>query len=187
MALKNAVGDRITTYCIFDSDYHTTQEKAERYRQAGERGINLHIWERKEIENYLLDPVVIARVIKQRTKTTAPTVAVVSEFLLQTCENEKDNVFDAMATHQGQQDHKLGAGTANKAARALLDNRWKHGPLHVVPGKELLARLSAWAQENYGVAIGAMALARALRITEIPQEMTKIISSIEEGTAFPNH
>ena len=62
----------------------------------------------------------IARVIKQRTRTTPPTPAAVSEFLLHACEEEKDNVFDAMATHHGQQDRKLGAGTANKAARALL-------------------------------------------------------------------
>ena len=89
MALKNAVGDRITTYCIFDSDYHTKNEQTERYHQAVERGINLHIWRRKEIENYLLAPTVIARVIKQRTKTEPPTPAQVQAFLQSACEEEK--------------------------------------------------------------------------------------------------
>jgi hypothetical protein len=184
MALKNAVGERITTYCIFDSDYHTAQELADRHHQATDRGINLHIWERKEIENYLLDPTVIARVIKQRTKAAPPTPKAVSDFLLHACDEEKDAVFDAIATHLGHQDRSLGPGGANKAARKLLNPRWKHERLHIVSGKTLLSRLSAWAQEHYGVAIGAVALARAFRAAEIPEEMTKIISSIEEGTPF---
>jgi predicted ATPase len=186
MALKNAVGDRITTYCIFDSDYHTAQEKAERCNQATERAINLHIWERKEIENYLLNPTVIARVITQRTKTTPPTPKNVQEFLLRAGNDEKDTVFDAMATHLGHQDRALGTGGANKAARELLSARWKHDPLHVVSGKALLSQLSTWAQENYGVAIGAMAITKAFHANEIPPELRTVITSIEEGTPFYN-
>jgi predicted ATPase len=186
MALKNAVGDRITTYCIFDSDYHTTAELQERYQQAKERGISLHIWERKEIENYLLDPTVIARVIKQRTKTSSPTATMVNEFLLQACEEEKDTVFDAMATHHDHQDRKLGAGGANKAARERLNARWKNGRLDVVSGKALLSRLSTWSQEHYGVGIGSMAITKAFHANEIPTELRNILSNIEEGTPFPS-
>ena len=92
MALKNAVGDRIeeTRICIFDSDYHTPAEQQERYDQANDRAICLHIWERKEIENYLLDHNVIARVIKQRTKNAPPTPAAVHDFWFQArCGEEK--------------------------------------------------------------------------------------------------
>jgi hypothetical protein len=184
MALKNAVGDRITTYCIFDSDYHSDAEQQERYEQAEERGINLHIWKRKEIENYLLQPTVIARVIKERTTTTPPTPAQVNEFLFAACEEEKDTVLDGIATSQ---DRKLGVGGANKAAREILNTRWKIERLHIVSGKALLARLSAWAQQTYGVAVGAMALARAFRSNELPEELRTIITSIEEGTPFPNN
>ena len=184
MALKNTIGESITTYCIFDSDYHTSTELQERYQQAIERGIHLHIWERKEIENYLLDPAVIARVIKQRTKLTPPTAATVNEFLLQACEEEKDTVFDAMATHHDHQDRKLGAGGANKAARERLNARWKNGRLEVVSGKALLSRLSTWSQEHYGVSIGAMAITKAFHASEIPTELRNILTNIEEGTPF---
>jgi len=185
MALKNAVGDRIMTYCIFDSDYHTTEEQQERYGQANERGISLHIWERKEIENYLLHPAVIARLIKTRSKKTPPTPTEVNEFLLQACDEEKDTVFDAMATHHGHQDRKLGPGGANKAARERLNARWKDGRVNVVSGKALLSLLSSWSEKHFGVAIGAMALARAFHASEIPDEMKQIIANIEEGTPFP--
>jgi hypothetical protein len=184
MAFKNAVGDRITTYCIFDRDYHTPEEQNERYTQAAERGINLHIWQRKEIENYLLDPVVIARLIRQRTKKAPPTSKKVEEFLLHACELEKDTVFDGIATHLAHQDRSLGAGGANKAARAVLTPRWDKNPLDVVSGKTLLSRLSVWATQEYGVAIGAMALAKAFHASEIPAEMREIIGCIEAGSSF---
>ena len=185
MALKNAVGDRITTYCIFDSDYHTKNEQTERYHQAAERGINLHIWRRKEIENYLLAPTVIARVIKQRTKTEPPTPAQVQAFLQSACEKEKETVFDGIATHLGHQDRSLGPGGANKAARALLNPRWDRNPIDVVSGKALLSRLSIWSTSEYGVAIGANALAKAFHANESPAEMREAIKCIEEGSSFP--
>jgi hypothetical protein len=153
MAFKNAVGDKITTYCIFDSDYHSAQEQNERHAQAEERGINLHIWQRKEIENYLLDPGVIARVITQRTTKKPPTTATVQAFLLQACEEEKETVLDGIATSQ---DRKLGVGGANKVARELLKKHWENERLHLASGKALLSRLSAWAQKEYDVSIGAM-------------------------------
>jgi predicted ATPase len=186
MAFKNAAGDRISVYCIFDSDYHTTTEQHDRHDQAKERGINLHIWTRKEIENYLLNPTVIARVIKQRTKTTAPTPAAVEAFLLQACEKEKDTVFDAIATHLGHEDHDLGPGGANKAARKLLDPKWSQEKLFLVSGKALVSRLSAWSQEHYGCAVGAMAIAKAFSPNEIPKELEDTITSIEEGTPLPD-
>ncbi len=181
MALKNAIGDMLTTYCIFDSDYHSSAEKDDRYCQANERNIQLHIWTRKEIENYLLDPAVIARVIKRRIKTGGPTAEAVHEFLLDACDAERDTVLDGIATSQ---DRKLGVGGANKVARDQLKARWEHGRLNLVGGKAILSRLSVWALERYKCNIGAMVIAKAFRQNEIPQEMCAVIASIEEGVAF---
>ena len=125
----------------------------------------------------------IARFITQRIKkNTPPTPAIVTAFLHAACEDEKDTVLDGMASTQ---DRKLGPGGANKIARSELHARWEHERLHLVAGKTLLSRLSAWVQEHYGVAIGAMALTRAFRPNDIPPEVRNIIANIEEGTPFP--
>lgn len=58
----------IITYCIFDSDFHTEEEKSKRLLDANEHEINLHIWNKKEIENYLLVPSAICRAIKKKEK-----------------------------------------------------------------------------------------------------------------------
>jgi AAA ATPase domain/AAA domain, putative AbiEii toxin, Type IV TA system len=53
MTLRNAVGDRVVVYCILDSDFHTQTQIENRYKEATARGIHLHVWSRKEFENYL--------------------------------------------------------------------------------------------------------------------------------------
>src|SRR5581483_7516011 len=63
MGFTNAVHEKIRTYCIFDRDYHSEQEISDRETQAIYRGIELHIWSVKEIENFLLNSAVITRII----------------------------------------------------------------------------------------------------------------------------
>jgi guanyl-specific ribonuclease Sa len=79
---------------------------------------------------------------------------------------------------------KLTTG-ANKIARERRDQHWMNRKIAMTSGKTLLARLSDWAQQEYGVSIGAMALARTLKATEIPNELRTIIQHLEEGTPFP--
>ncbi len=53
LAMKNVFGESVHCYCILDRDYHPDEEIEERHRQAGERGVSLHVWNKKELENYL--------------------------------------------------------------------------------------------------------------------------------------
>lgn len=183
MALKNAVGDDIAAYCILDGDYHTSAEKQQRVEKAKQQGINLHIWRRKEIENYLLEPEVIARVVRRRSKCGAPTAEDVSNMLLQACEGERDTVLDGIASAQ---DRKLGAGGAIKLAREFLRQHWNGERLALVSGKALLSKLNDWTQENYQTSVGAVAIAKAFRPNEIPTEMLGVLEAIEDGVSFPD-
>jgi hypothetical protein len=63
MLLKNSVDEDILVYCLFDSDYHTDEEIEERITDAKRLSVELHIWKKKEIENYLLVPSAINRLI----------------------------------------------------------------------------------------------------------------------------
>jgi hypothetical protein len=65
---SNAEGDRIRSFAILDRDYFPDDEVAERYAEARGWGIQLRVWDQKEIENYLLIPDAIARFIFGRVK-----------------------------------------------------------------------------------------------------------------------
>jgi hypothetical protein len=189
MTLKNAVGDRITTYCILDSDYHSEAEIRERYLDAQTRGVNLHVWSRKEIENYLLQPRAIRRVLSSRVKNKeVPSQAEVYDKILEICDQERRSVEDGIASALMQANRKLDVISANKAARARVGEMWgaeSNRPI-LVSGKDLLARLSDWTQKEFGSAFGAPAIARHMATTDLATELVTVIRAIEEGSGFPS-
>lgn len=188
MTLKNAVGDRITTYCILDSDYHSEAEIRGRYQDAKDRGVNLHVWTRKEIENFLIQPRAIRRLLASRMKDRdVPSEVEVHDKILQICEQERRSVEDRVASALVQADRKFDLVTANQQARIRVDEIW-HEPGNrpmVVSGKGLLAKLSEWSQTEFGISFGAPAIARHLTAADIPSELAQVIQAIEEGTSFP--
>jgi energy-coupling factor transporter ATP-binding protein EcfA2 len=188
MALRNAVGEEIISYCILDSDYHTEAQKCDRYREAADRGIRLHIWSSKEIENYLLRPAVIRRLIKERLKSgPAPSADDISEEMLRICEMEKDNVMDGLAAEIQAGEKSLGM-RAHRVAREQLKAPWgdPEKRLAIASGKAIVSQLSAWSQEQFGVSFGPAAIAKRFHAAEIPEEIKVVLEAIEEAQPFPD-
>jgi len=187
MTLKNAVGDRITSYCILDSDYHSHAEICDRYREAGDRGVKLHVWSRKEIENFLLQPRAIRRVLVSRIKEReVPSESELQDKILEICEQERRSVEDGIASALVQANRRLDLITANQMARSRVDEIWKvkaNRP-NVVSGKDVLAKLSEWTHKEFGAAFGAPAVARQMTPTDIPPELADVIAAIEESSSF---
>ncbi len=187
MAFDNAMGDEVTTYCILDSDFHTEGEIKKRQREASEHGVQLHIWSRKELENFVLCASAIARLIRRRTNNpSVPAAKVVEEKLISISDDLEVEIIEGMASEIQAEDRKLAAGTASKRARTLLkEKREKAGSLMAfAPGRDVLAKLSAWSQESFGVSISAISIARSMRINEIPEELGKVVTALEHRWSF---
>ena len=107
--------------------------------------------------------------------------------LLGICEDERRSIEDAFASAIIQANRKLDLITANPLARARVDKIWssEDARLAVVSGKTALSELSKWTQTEFGVAFGAQAVARQMRQSEIPSELSTVLNSIEEGSNFP--
>jgi len=183
LLLKNSGGETISVYCILDSDYHSPERIQRRYEEAHQRGVRLHIWSHKELENYFLLVSPIIRAISRRkpTRTVAPSAAEIEEVLDKICEGLKDTVFDALSAEILAENRALGGGGANKRAREILGEQWKSrdGRFTVVSGKEVFARLSEWSQTQFGVSLSATIVARAMNTSEIPEEIRRILVAIE--------
>lgn len=188
MTMKNAVGDRIVTYCIFDQDYHSESEIRARYEEAKERSVNLHIWSRKEIENFLVNPRAIRRVLAARMRDReAPDEAAVWAKILEICDKERRATEDGIASSLAKFNRKLDITSANKSAREIVEKAWKsegNRPM-LVSGKDILAGLSEWTNSKFGVSFGAPAIVRQMRKAEVPDEVAEVIEAIEEGSSFP--
>jgi hypothetical protein len=188
MMLKNAAGEHVRAYCILDSDFHCPELIAEREAEAVEKGVDLLIWPRKEIENYLLIPTLIHRVIVQRiaARTVPPSVAEVSEKLDEIALGMHDHVVDQFAKEYYERDRSRGVPAANQSARDYLEPIWTtpEGRLARVPGKRLLSEMSAWSQEEFGVSFGPATLAGEIRIDELHDDVKRVLRSIEKNEPF---
>ena len=191
LVMRNASGEMITTYCILDRDYHSQEEIEARLREAQERGVQLHIWSKKEIENYLLVPEIIARVIRSaaRTKTTAPQPADIAAQIERITDELKDGpLLDALASHYAVTHRAEGLTAANRAARNRIEEAWRtwEGRIAIVPGKDVLRHLSDWSQKTTRVSLSAATIAHHFTPSEVPVEIRRIIVAIDKSVPLPN-
>ncbi|MCI0561986.1 MAG: AAA family ATPase [Nitrososphaera sp.] len=186
IGLKNAGDKKIKTYCILDSDYKTDEEKNEIRVEARRHELQLHIWKKKEIENYLLVPTAIHRFIDSNTKGKSPRIETILRRLEEICEGQKDMVTDAIATEVQAKDKKYSLAMANKSAPELVKNNWStlDGKLAIVSGKRILSELSEWSKRNYGVSFGPFSIARSIIASEVHDEIKHVVSRINGSDDF---
>lgn len=187
MAFKNAMGQNVTTYCVLDSDFHTPEELEERREEAARRGVQLHIWSRKEIENYLVIPSAIARVIGGRSgEMGAPSEEKILSKAIELSDSREEEILDNLGNEFFLRDRGAGHQAANRKARQRLRiTRERDGNLlRLVSGKALLSDLSSWSSREYGVSFSFRGILASLKREEIPEEMGKVVTAIENGWSF---
>ena len=183
MMLRNAGGDEIVPYCIRDSDYHLEADIETRYRDAERNSVELHIWKRKEIENYLVSPQIVHRFLNSRIadRKTAPSIDHIDAKLDQICDGMKDGVFDQYSEEFIRRTRPKNATDGNRYARQRIDQAWTSlaRKVAVVSGKDLISKLSDWTQASFGVAVSVSSLLRSLTRYDLDDEIVGLVAAIE--------
>lgn len=177
--LKETVDNQIKVYCLFDSDYHTENEIAKRFEDAKRLNVELHIWKKKEIENYLIIPVLILRIIRKETSTTVSSIEEINHKIGEINSLLKEDTLHSLAGELQKQDRKLEVKTAISQAKRIYQNIEDK-----IPGKEAITKLSDWSQKKYGVSLSPLKLVQNIHVTDIPDEIVHIISCIEKNISF---
>ncbi len=182
MLLTNSFGEQIATYCVLDSDYYTPETIKNRYNEATTKNVNLLIWSRKEIENYLIIPAVIE--IAQSSTNGSPSVDEIENKIGEITDSLKDQTIDNYSQEFHNNERDKGISAANKKARKLVDSSWALNTdrLSVVSGKKVISKLSSWAAEDFGVSFGANTLLHEMQVGELDQEVVNLVIAIENST-----
>ena len=93
--LAKLCGRPVDVFVVFDRDYRWDDELDARRVDAARSGIDLHIWTRKELENHLLVPEAICRLIASRA-TDPPAPADVSSFLIAAAEGLREQTLGGL-------------------------------------------------------------------------------------------
>lgn len=180
LVMKNGLKQNIKTYCILDSDYYPESDIKKRLTEAKTNGIHLHIWSKKEIENFLLCPEALFRIIsRENTSDKSVTLGEVKIKLERICEGLKDQVLDNISDRIHNQNKKYTPSKANKEARKIVEEKWAEKE-SLVSGKAVLKKIREWSQARFGVSFSDTALAQELNEKELHPELVKVLTAIEK-------
>lgn len=168
----------INCLCILDSDYFPKDFLDVKKEIANLNKLNLHIWERKEIENYIIEPKVLFRL-------TLLDKAKYEQFLIsfeKMVDRFKEDTFDQCAEHISKY-RKCAVSTANKEARMYIDNHWTtlEKKISIISGKKMLKEIMKWMRSKYGVSCSVNKILMAFRPDDICEEMKSVISELVIG------
>jgi predicted ATP-dependent endonuclease of OLD family len=183
--LVEQTGVEISTYCLLDSDYHLLQETRGRLKEADNNRIRLHIWKRKELENYLLVPDAMQRLIEKsaRKRKNVPDAPTIRQVLMDLANKMKQEVIDSFAQEFRTAEPKLSVAHWNDSARKLIEPSWGSfkGRMARVGGKTLLTEVNKWSQKEFGVSFSNVRLAAELQRGEIDDEVVSFLQAFEEN------
>lgn len=169
--------DSIKCMAILDRDYFPEEMLSRKAEAAKNNKLNLHIWKRKEIENYLLEPRVLYRLINGKEtyeEFLNKLEALVDKF--------KDDVFDQYAAQLIRYNKKLDTSTANKKAREFIRQNWisLKSKLSLVSGKEMLKEINQWMNKEYKIKCTMNILLREFTKEDVCDEMKEILEQLIE-------
>jgi hypothetical protein len=187
MFLRNSVGEEVVTYCVLDSDYHSNDEIEERLRDATMKGVELHIWRRKEIENYLIVPEAILRAVRSlEPRARDISAAQIAQQIDGIADELRVEMIELIAEHNHQKNRAVGLRTHMQRAREFVAQRWDsfEGRVSLLPGKRAMGQLAEWIRHEVGVSVSAGGVASTMRQDEIADEVREVLEAIELGRRF---
>ena len=166
--VSDFLDDSVDVFVLLDRDYRADADVRRVHSALEAIGVHAHVWRRKELENYLLDPAALAR-------ESSSSLSYISSQL----ESITDDMTEEVLAQFAKERHFSGAVGGRDVARAfsetntelrprVLDPEWR---LHRYPAKAILNALNRALQQAGRTTVSTKNLARQLRPTEIPDEM----------------
>lgn len=176
--LSDLLQDTVQTTVLLDRDYRTDEDVSDVVGRLAAVGVEGHVWEAHELENYVIKPGVIARASRASDAEVEAIInrcvaAMEPEFLggvtthmLKKARRARQSEDDAIKKGQ-----RIGPALwADEAKRVLRG-----------PGKELLAGINTELQASGHKAVAARTLAQRMRDSEIDAEIKSLLNNIEAG------
>jgi hypothetical protein len=165
-AIDGARDDPAIPICLLAADLRSEAEIESRRREARRESIELHVWRRRSLANYLLNPRAIARAARNATGLPAPTDDEIASRLAAVLESMTGRVLE----------------DAPPEARAAVRRSWEtqEGQIALAPTRVVLLRMAAWLRQEYGCSIGMPDVMQAFR----PEDMSPKLTAVLEALRF---
>lgn len=189
--LKNTLGANIKIGAVYDHDYWCDEQIQATRQKLSKQLTFAHVHHRKEIENYLLVPSVLARAFasaarerERRTETIVDPGESMEDILLQITKEFRTKT-------QGQYvakylEYKKGnakdPSTLSSEAIARFEQKWDALPsrMEIVPGKEVLRNLRSYVSDKWALSLTDVRIIDEFHRAEIPTDLADLLKTLEE-------
>ncbi|MFI2457698.1 ATP-dependent nuclease [Streptomyces sp. NPDC019539] len=165
----------VESLILLDRDYRTPAQVAAVRTKLTEAGLECHVWQKKELESYLISPGAISRLagcsLEDLERAISTSMDGMYSHVFANVNRERQVTEKSAKVHE-----------VNITAAALkeFNNSWSDSEYRrsVCPPKMLLAEINKYLQGNGYKAVSFDALAKNIRAEEVPVEMVQVLQRI---------
>jgi energy-coupling factor transporter ATP-binding protein EcfA2 len=176
-------GKPLKFFVISDWDYYPEREDLLNKKTSLNQNILYHIWKKAEIENYILVPEAIKRLVTDRNNgNNLFSEPLINEFH-KLVNDSKNTVWEKVnkSCDEFNRTEKKGWDiiTVNREAHNIIEKLWDENKLNLTDAKEfILPGLKRWLQQNGFSQFSDFALAESINPEEIDFEIKEVIQKI---------
>jgi ABC-type cobalamin/Fe3+-siderophores transport system ATPase subunit len=180
-------GAPLQMFVVADRDYHPDLPHLRQRVQAN--NLQWHVWERAEIENYLLSVDGIRRVLGEPNPQLILDEAALRNEFDQLLNSSRDAANDRLAKAFQEYGKGLGenwdASTLSRRAREYLQQHWEAEKLSLADAKDVvLPGIKRWLQAQQFGQFSDKALAEVLTPADIPSEVHDVARELASFTGI---
>jgi len=181
-------GRVLEVFVVADRDYYPNETHLRQALPA--EHIRWHVWNRSEIENYLLCPQAIIRLLRpaeRQLHLEEPVFLQEYERLLNASyESANDHLVEAFGEYRRRLDEKWDNVTISRKAREYLKEHWETEKLALADAKDVvLPGMKRWLQEHGLGEFSNRSLANALLPEDLPDEVHQLASEMAIFAGVP--
>jgi uncharacterized coiled-coil DUF342 family protein len=191
-------GKTIKMLVVCDRDYHPELTELSKKLQKKNEHIAWHVWERNEIENYLLSLTALGKLAKPKkqapnTQQVQPSFAPDKTFLdnledtfWKCIDIQRDDVEDqfmkTFEEYYNGKDKKMGwdISTISKKVREYMNTHWEQNKIRLADSKKVISHISGWFQSQKLASFSANMLAEKLEASDLPPEIHEFCERLGE-------
>ena len=178
-AFYETSGGAVQSTMFIDRDYKPQALFDDAILEASKSNLSLYVWNRKEIENYFLDTILIHSYIQRRAQVQV-ALDEVERIVNETTSALISELQVLIADGCQASNRKLALPTAMKAAQKIIEEHVVAGRSHkdLISGKAALSMISGACQAKWGVSLSALTLCRHMTYEQVPPELAAAVSAL---------
>lgn len=174
--LYRETNDSIKSYCVLDRDYYCEETIEKKKKMAADNHLTLHIWNKKELENYLINLDVLYELTNHKVSNETfleKIESIVDEY--------KSYVSGQIFEHKKEENRKISDSKLFEYTDDFMNKYWNSldRKLDICPGKKVLNDIMGWFQAEIGISISKSKIINRLTTENVDKELLDFLLQLE--------